>query len=141
MNPETAISQTHTITGQVYAFFAAYPEAKWVLLAWLFGWIIAFIARPFIRLSPLPDRIESHLVLLTCILASAGAAAWIMWAVEHVVIIATVMGGLSPFGYLGLAALLRRWFPNFARHLSLQKDFTSAVDDEAVSQCTKDPAP
>lgn len=128
MNEEiTAATGTWTTIAN---FFEANPVAKWLALAWVFGWIIAFIARPFIRLSPLPDRIESHLVLLSCIAASAGAA-WRMWSPqEHAVIVATVMGGTSPFGYLLLAWLACKWKPELKPHLSLQKDFTAAVDDD-----------
>jgi drug/metabolite transporter (DMT)-like permease len=124
------IGQADALVTQAERFFAAHPVAKWLVLAWVFGWVIAFIVRPFIRLSPLPDKIESHLVLLSCIGASAGAA-WAMWgAQDHAVIVATIMGGTSPFGYL-LAAWLLCWkWPALKPHLSLQKDFAAAVDDE-----------
>jgi hypothetical protein len=95
----------------------------------VFGWVIAFIVRPFIRMSPLPDRIESHMVLLACISAS-GAAAFRMWDGEYGLIVATIMGGTSPFGYLALAAFLCWKWPNLKHRLSLQKDFSAAVDDE-----------
>lgn len=121
----------------IEAFFEANPNAKFLFLAWVFGWVISFITRPFIRWSPLPDKIESHLVILSCIGASAWAS-FEMWDGEYGGIVAVVMGGTSPFGYLALAALITWKFPSFAKHLSLKKDFSAAVDDEPTP---KDPTP
>jgi hypothetical protein len=115
----------------VATFFAANPIAKWLALAWVFGWVVAFVVRPFIRLSPLPDKVESHMVISSCMLAS-GLAAWRMWDGENPIIVATIMGGTSPFGYLALAAFLCWKWPSLKSHLSLQKDFSAAVDDEQV---------
>lgn len=114
-------------------FFTAHPVAKWLFLAWVFGWVIAFVARPFIRLSPLPDRVESHMVIVSC-MVSSGVAAWRMWDGEFGLIVATIMGGTSPFGYLALAAFLCWKWPSMKPHLSLQKDFTAAVNDESTEK-------
>lgn len=123
------IGQASELATQIETFFAAHPIAKWLALAWVFGWVAAFIIRPFIRMSPMPDRVESHMVILSCIAASAWAA-WAMWDGEYAFIVATIMGGTSPFGYLGIAALLCWNWPALKPHLSLRKDFSAAVDDE-----------
>jgi len=136
MNDEIGVA-TGTWT-TVANFFAANPVARWLFLAWVFGWVVAFVARPFIRWSPLPDKIESHLVLVACIVSSAFAA-YVMWPDEHAWIVATVMGGSSPFGYLLIAwALCWKW-PELKPHLSLRKDFLAAVDDEPQTDSCNSP--
>lgn len=136
------IGKADSFFTQLEHFFAAHPIAKWMLLAWVFGWIAAFILRPFIRMSPLPDKLERHLVVLACVVAS-GLAAARMWDGEYVGIVAVILGGTSPFAYLGLAKLLCWKFPSLTPHLSLSKDFSAAIDDEAAEPAPtpKDPAP
>lgn len=122
------IDKASSFMTSIEGFFAAHPVAKWITLAWVFGWIAAFILRPLIRWSPLPDKVESHLVVVACMVASGSAAA-AMWDGEFAWIVATIMGGTSPFGYLGLAWLLCWKWPKLKGHLSLRKDFTAAIDD------------
>lgn len=123
------IGKADSVMTQLEHFFTAHPIAKWMLLAWVFGWVVSFLLRPFIRISPLPDKIERHLVVLACVLAS-GAAAFRMWDGDNPLIVAVVLGGTSPFAYMALAALICWKFPSLKPHLSLQRDFSAAIDDD-----------
>jgi hypothetical protein len=125
---------------QLEAFFSAHPIAKWLALAWVFGWVIALIGRIFIKMSPWSEEVERKLVFLCCIVFS-GLAAYRMWDGQYPLIVATVLGGTSPFAYLGLAWLLCWKWPSLTPHLSLRKDFSAAVDDEAAAPTPKEPIP
>jgi hypothetical protein len=122
------IGQVDTWATQIEQFFTAHPIAKWMALAWVFGWVVALILRIFIRMSPWSDEIERKLVFLSCIVFS-GLASWRMWDGQYPLIVATIMGGSSPFAYLGFAWVLCWKWPALTPHLSLRKDFAYAVDD------------
>ncbi len=126
---EQQIGQADAWWTSAEKFFAAHPLAKWIALAWVFGWVVAFIVRPFIRMSPLSDAAERKLVVLVCILAS-GAAAFRMWDGDYGIIVSIVMGGTSIFGYLAVTALICKWKPDLAPYLSLRKDFTAVVEED-----------
>jgi hypothetical protein len=123
------ISTVDSYATQLEHFFTSHPVAKWLALAWVFGWVIALIGRIFIKMSPWSEEVERKLVFLSCIVFSA-LAAWRMWDGDYPLIVATIMGGSSPFAYLGLAWVLCWKWPSLTPHLSLRRDFAYAVDDQ-----------
>jgi hypothetical protein len=129
MNEQLTIGQADTWFTQAENFFAAHPIAKWLFLAWLFGWMVAFIVRLLIRKSPLPDSLESKLVVLASVAASGGAAHQ-MWDGDYPLIVATIIAGTSIPVYIGLAAAACWKWPSLKPRLSLLKDFSAAVEDE-----------